>query len=271
MPTWTFARRTILNPASRACFWKHPVQAGRMVTGFAHNRLAGLGERLWPSSSRECPVCRWNGRAFRTYISPDDVIPDCICPRCGSFDRQRFLVLAMRGILEDRTRVPRTLLGLSLSRAMSYLLAHEGLGRCFRTDYDLIDPRYRPDAAIDLRRAGFRDGAFDWIICSHVLDHIPELEESVSELVRLLRPGGTAWIQVAYQEDLDRSHRIERDPMLLDAHAWRFGADFLDLLQRPGWEVTGARAADLEPSLRRRHGIHPVERYWVGRKNGDSG
>lgn len=266
MPAWSYARRTIFNPHSRACFWKHPVQASRMVLGYLGNHLLGFSERLHRSRRQECPVCRWQGRRFRTYVSPASVISGCICPRCGSFDRQRFLVFGMREVLADRSRVPRTLLGLSISPAMGYLLAHEGLGRCFRSDYDRRDPRIEPDVIADLRQAGFCDGAFDWIVCSHVLEHIQELDTAVDELVRLLRPGGLAWIQVAYQEGLDRSHPIPLDPYDFDAHVWRFGSDFAALIQRPGWTVSAASASSLDEALRQRHGIHPVEQYWVGRK-----
>lgn len=266
MSAWSFARRTIFSPHSRACLWKHPGRALQMLGAAAGDQALALGERLRPGKQRECPVCRWRGRRFRTFLAPGDVIGDSICPRCGSFDRQRFLVFGMRGVLAGGSPVPRTLLGLSLSRAMGYLLAHEGLGRCFRSDFDRRDPRYQPDVAVDLRLAGFRDASFDWILCSHVLDHIPQLEQAVDEMVRLLRPGGLAWIQVAYQEDLERSHRLPHDRRILDDHAWRFGHDFTSLLHRPAWTVDAEHAAALPPELRRRHGIHPVERYWVARK-----
>lgn len=267
MSAWSYARQTILNPRSRACLWKHPLRAGRMIAGAGHNYLLAFGERLRRSERHECPVCRWHGRRFRTYVAPDDVIGDCICPRCGSFDRQRFLVFGMRRVLADKARVPRTLLGLSVSPAMSWLLAHEGLGRCFRSDFDRRDPRFMPDVIADLRRAGFRAEAFDWIICSHVLEHIVEFDLAVDELVRLLRPGGLAWIQVAYHETLATSHPIPLDPHDYDAHAWRFGADVTARLARPGWTVTAEHAAILAPALRQRHGIHAVERYWLGQKH----
>jgi SAM-dependent methyltransferase len=267
VPAWSYARQTIFNPHSRACLWRHPLRAARMIAGAGHNYLLAGGERLRTSTRHECPVCRWQGRSFRTYISPDSVIPGCICPRCGSFDRQRFLVFGMRKALDEKAPIPRTLLGLSLSPAMSYLLAHEGLGRCFRSDFDRRDPRFQPDVIADLRQAGFGDGAFDWILCSHVLEHIPQLPAAVDELVRLLRPGGRAWIQIAYLEELTTSHPIELDPHDFDAHAWRFGADFTALLQRPGWTVVAEQALTLPAAVRRRHGIHPVERYWVGRKD----
>lgn len=266
MPAWSYARRTLFNRHSRACLWKHPLQAARMIAGAGHNYALGLGERLLGGRSRECPVCRWQGRRFRTYVAPEDIVPNCICPRCGSFDRQRHLAFGMREELAGKSPVPRTLLGLSLSPAMNYLIAHEGLGRCFRSDYDRADRRHEPDVIADLRCAGFGAGSFDWIVCSHVLDYIPEFDAAVDELVRVLHPGGQAWIQVAYQKGLARSERLTRDPRDFDAHAWRFGDDFTSLLRRPAWDVTAVSATTLDPQVRRRHGIHPIERYWVGRK-----
>jgi len=268
LPAWSYARQTILNPHSRACLWKHPVQATRMIVGVGVNHLLGLSETILPAADQTCPVCRWQGRRFRTFVAPDIVIPASICPECGSFDRQRHVVLGMREVLANPARVPRTLLGLSLSQAMSYLVAHEGLGRCFRSDYDRRDPRYEPDAIIDIARAGFRTDAFDWILCSHVLEHVPDFDAAVDELVRILRPGGLAWIQVAYQEHLAESRRIPLDPRDFDAHAWRFGQDFAVRLGRPGWQVTTVEASFLAPAVRQRHGIHPVERYWLARKLG---
>ena len=119
MSVWTYARRTILNPRSRACFWRHPGQAARMVLGVGANQLLGISERLRPSVRQECPVCGWQGRRFRTFISPDTVIPASICPHCGSFDRHRHLVLGVRDELAASREIPRRILGLSLSSAMT--------------------------------------------------------------------------------------------------------------------------------------------------------
>jgi ubiquinone/menaquinone biosynthesis C-methylase UbiE len=42
----------------------------------------------------------------------------------------------------------------------------------------------------------FPDGAFDRVICSEVLEHIPEDVAAMAELARVLRPGGTMAITV---------------------------------------------------------------------------
>jgi SAM-dependent methyltransferase len=42
----------------------------------------------------------------------------------------------------------------------------------------------------------FPDSSFDRIVCSEVLEHIPDLEAAVSELHRVLKPGGTMAVTV---------------------------------------------------------------------------
>ena len=151
---------------------------------------------------------------------------------------------------------------------MRYALEHEGLARCFRSDIDASVKRFAPDLTADLRRAPLRSGSVDWIFCSHVLEHIPELEACVDEIQRVLRPGGTAWIQVPFEPGLAHSRRIPVDPHRAHAHAWQFAPDFGILLERPGWTVTEHVAGDgLESGTLRRFAIDPRERYWLARKD----
>ena len=158
MPAWAFLRSTLFASRSPACLWRHPWQAARVAGGAVANLLADVGERIAPGGPRECPVCGWRGRAFRTFLSADEVIARSICPECGSFDRHRQLVLGVREELRRvRGREPAIMLGFSLSGAMRYLLEHEGLRRCYRSDVDVSDRRFSPDLVTDLRRAAIRD------------------------------------------------------------------------------------------------------------------
>ncbi|MFO7655363.1 MAG: methyltransferase domain-containing protein [Candidatus Krumholzibacteriia bacterium] len=268
MPAWAFVRNVFLEPRSPACAWRHPLQAARVAAGATGNVLVSGIERVRPGGPRECPVCGWRGRRFRAFLSADEVIGDSICPECGSFDRHRLLVTGVRGELGACPgRGPEVMLGFSLSSAMRYLLEHEGLRRCYRTDAQLSDRRFCPDLITDLRCACVRTAGVDWLFCSHVLEHIEELEPAVDELARMLRPGGLAWIQVPLHPGLERSRRIPVDPHRAHAHAWQFGLDFGEFLARADWtvrEVTAAAA--VPPDLQRRHGIAAEERYWMCRK-----
>ena len=268
MPALSFLKSTLVDPRSPACLWRHPLQATRVVAGAASNVYLPAIEKLTGAAKRECSVCGWRGYRFRTFLSADEVIRDCICPVCGSFDRHRQLVLGVRGELAVlKGAVPRVLVGFSLSGAMRFLLEHEGLARCFRSDVELNDRRFAPDFLTDLRHAALRDGSVDWIFCSHVLEHIPELEPCIDELERVLKPGGVAWIQVPLEPQLARSRSIPVDRHRAHAHAWQFGPDFGELLRRSSWRVAEVRARDqIAAGRRRSYGIADEERYWLCRK-----
>ncbi len=268
MPALRFVRETLLDSRSPACLWRHPVMAMRVLTGAAENAMLPLGERVLRGSLRECPVCGWRGHRFRNFLSADEVIRHCICPDCGSFDRHRQLVMGVRAELQEGSAAPSVMVGFSLSTALRFLLEHEGLARCFRCDIDAQDKRFHPDFVADLRSAPLADGAVDWVFCSHVLEHIPELTLCVDELLRILKPGGAAWIQVPLEPGRAHSRRIEIDPRRAHAHAWQFAPDFGSLLERPGWTVTEVVARDMLPAADlNRCGIDPDERYWLARKD----
>jgi len=264
-----FARDTFFNARSPACLWKHPVMAGKIFAGALENFLLPRGEKTARGAFRECPVCGWKGHRFRNFLSADEVIRHCICPGCGSFDRHRQLVLGVREELAANPGwTPGVMIGLSLSTALRFLLEHEGLARCFRSDIDADDRRFSPDLVMDLRQAALLDGAVDWIFCSHVLEHIPELEICVDEILRILKPGGAAWIQVPFELGRAHSRRIGIDPHRAHAHAWQFAPDFGTLIERPDWTVREVVAGDnLSPDDLKRYGIDPFERYWLVRKS----
>ncbi len=268
MSALRFAAQTLLDNRSPACLWRHPVQAARVILAVLGNFLLKIEEKIGPGGRRECPVCSWSGRHFRTFVSADEVIPGCICPGCGSFDRHRQLVLGVRDELAARKGwSPEVMVGFSLSTAMRFLLEHEGLARCFRTDIDADDQRFAPDVVADLRNVPFGSATIDWVFCSHVLEHIPELELCVDEIFRMLKPGGAAWIQVPFEPGRAHSRRIEIDPHRAHAHAWQFAPDFGKLLLRDGWTISEVVAGDAVSSADRdRYGIDPRERFWLARK-----
>ena len=270
MPAFAFVRDTLLAPGSPACVWRHPLMAVRVVLAGIENLLLPAGESIARGRARQCPVCRWRGHRFRNFLSADEIVRHCICPSCGSFDRHRQLVLAVRaGLARLGPATPGTMVGFSLSTAMRYVLEHEGLARCFRSDIDATAKRFSPDFTADLRRAPLRDGSVEWIFCSHVLEHIPELELCVDELLRILKPGGAAWIQVPLEPGLAHSRRIPVDPRRAHAHAWQFAPDFPHLLARSGWTVSEHVAGEtLGADDLRHYAIDPQERYWLARKDG---
>jgi SAM-dependent methyltransferase len=126
-----------------------------------------------------------------------------------------------------------------------------------------LDPSRAMQAA-DLTGLGFPDGSFDVVICSHVLEHVPDDRAAMRELHRVLRPGGTAYLQHPVDEGL--AHTIEDvtgeavpSPERLsrfghEEHLRTYGRDIRDRLEAAGFSVTVQRYAERLPtSVVRRH------------------
>jgi ubiquinone/menaquinone biosynthesis C-methylase UbiE len=54
---------------------------------------------------------------------------------------------------------------------------------------------------MDITHIPMPDNHFDVILCSHVLEHVPDDRKAMSELLRVLKPGGWAIIQVPLRGD----------------------------------------------------------------------
>lgn len=121
----------------------------------------------------------------------------------------------------------------------------------------MFDPA--ADEAADITALPFLAESFDFIICSHVLEHVEDDRRAMAELHRVLAPGGCAVVMVPI--DLGRAETYE-DPSIDTAagreiafghpyHVRICGADYPDRLRRTGFEVTPAYSTALSPHKRR--------------------
>jgi SAM-dependent methyltransferase len=237
-----------------------PLLDSRRAPGAGVRRYsAGIRRRLarlrYRGSGVECPCC---GRAFRAF-APDWNRADAICPGCGAHERHRALAIYLRERTELGER-PLRLLHFAPEHALDKVL--ERLPQLDRVTADL-EPG-AADLAIDITRIALADGSFDAILCSHVLEHVEDDRAAMSELHRVLRPGGFALVLVPL--DLDRDATLE-DPSVKtpaervaaywqEDHVRLYGMDIADRLTAAGFTVTVERLADeLPPERVKRHGL----------------
>ena len=65
---------------------------------------------------------------------------------------------------------------------------------------DLFDKSPNVDFNYDVRNLGFADDIFDGISCNAILEHVDDPVKSISELHRVLRPGGRIWVEVPFNQ-----------------------------------------------------------------------
>jgi len=86
----------------------------------------------------------------------------------------------------------------------------------------------------------FSENRFDLITISHVLEHVVDPVGTVSELVRLLKPGGVLFIEVPHESDATVRHLVNSRPAGF-MHLLFFSADSLQaVVERAGGAVLSA-------------------------------
>lgn len=101
------------------------------------------------------------------------------------------------------------------------------------------------DVKADICNLPFSDNEFDFVICNHVLEHIPDDTTAMKELYRILAPGGTAILQIPL--DNDRKITFEDDSITDKKerakifgqydHVRIYGMDYFDKLASVGFSV----------------------------------
>ena len=164
----------------------------RLILNYAY-----AGERV------ACPLCE------RTFSGWRSNARDGACPYCGSAARHRLLWL----YLAEEWKEKQGSLKL-LHFAPEWGLERRLRGHLYLAGYvtaDLTAPE--ADVHTDITSMMFTNESFDAIICSHVLEHIPDDRAAMRELVRVLRPNGVAYIQIPRDTEAPQT---DEDPNVTD-------------------------------------------------------
>jgi SAM-dependent methyltransferase len=189
------------------------------------------GDRL------HCTVC---GGTFRRFLGVG-ARPEGRCPGCGSVERHRLAALVLREHTSLFTR-PTRLLHFAPERGLSRIIRHAPTVEYVTAD---ITPG-KADRVLDITDIDCPDDSFDAVICSHVLEHIPDDLKAMRELRRVLRPGAWAFLVVPFDPKLTETYEDatitspearEKAFGQWDHVRWYAGTDFDSRLREAGFTV----------------------------------
>lgn len=141
----------------------------------------------------------------------------------------------------------------AINDVLQYLKCSDGIGlnvgcgatnlhpQVLRLD---LDPLATPDSIASVDSLPFQDNSFSLVLSQEVLEHVPNPRVALSELVRVLKPGGVVYIQT---------------PFIIGYHAapadyWRFTNEGLkELLLEQGLNIER-----LEPSVGAGTGLYRI-------------
>ena len=219
-------------------FLPYSVKLG--IKKFRHSKTGGV---------RFCPVCQSTLVSFGA--AGGGRRPDARCRVCASLERHRFVWL----YFERCTH----LLNPDPPQQMLHIAPEPQISRKLRKvkqlDYLSGDLHgHKAMVAVDITNMQFPDESFDYIYCSHVLEHVEEDRRALREFYRVLRPGGLAILMVPIfpkKYPLTFEDFSIRDPQDRERvfgqhnHVRICGLDYSERMEEAGFKVQTLRPFDL--------------------------
>lgn len=116
-----------------------------------------------------------------------------MCPFCGSLSKNRRLWK----LLNDDNSIQGTILHFSPSRSLYRKLKRNKKINYYSSDFE---DEFLADYKFDITKINLKNNTFDVIICYHILEHILDDKEAMSELYRVSKSKGTVYIQTPLKE-----------------------------------------------------------------------
>ncbi|NBB21108.1 methyltransferase domain-containing protein [Runella sp. CRIBMP] len=190
----------------------------------------------------ECSVC---GSEFRKFLPYGRSGRDnALCPSCLSLERHRLMYLYLQ------RKTPFFKANLKLLHVAPEYCFIDRFEKMKNLDYitaDIESPLAK--VKMDIHQIPFEANTFDVTFCNHVMEHVDDDIKAMSELHRVLKPGG--WAIIQSPQDWSRAETFEdptiTDPKEREKHYWQddhlrlFGRDYGKRLEKAGFRVTEDR------------------------------
>lgn len=183
-----------------------------------------------------------DGNSYRKFLpyGYEKVRENVLAPGTLSLERHRLFWLYLKN---ETTFFSEKLRVLHFAPEQAFLKRFKKLKNISYTTTDLNSPI--ADVKADICKLPFKDNSFDFIICNHVLEHIPDHIKALQELYRVLAVGGTAILQVPYDKNREITFEDDSitDPKERAAifgqydHVRVYGMDYFNILASVGFDV----------------------------------
>jgi len=167
----------------------------------------------------------------------------CVCPFCESTDRDRHLLMYIDRLrLLDNMDRPRVL-HFAPEPCLASRIADTNPSEYIKADFY---PRSADVRKVDMTSIPFEGDRFDLVVANHVLEHVSDDKLALSELFRVMKPGGFGIFQVPIDMSIAKTQEDKaiNTPELREKHYGQrdhfrlYGADYPERLGNAGFIVT---------------------------------
>lgn len=144
-----------------------------------------------------------DGKSFRSFLpyGYGKQRKNALAPGTLSLERHRLLWLYLKNETDFFTTLKKV---LHMAPEQCFLKRFKNLKNLDYLTADLYSPI--ADVKADICDLPFDENAFDVIFCNHVLEHIENDKKAMSELYRVLKPGGMGIFQIPQDLNLDKTY-----------------------------------------------------------------
>ena len=180
---------------------------------------------------------------------PYGIVPrkDAKCIHCGALERQRLVWLFLQKNTDIFDGNSKKMLHVAPEPCFESIFK-ERLGSNY-VSADLFNPHAM--VKMDICDIQYPDNSFDFIYCSHVLEHVLDDRKAMREFFRVLKGTGWAILNVPITgektfEDSSIVHPKERLKAFgQEDHVRRYGRDYVDRLRDSGFSVEIVKVSNL--------------------------
>lgn len=195
------------------------------------------------------------------------------CPRCGSHDRERHLFLYFRETEIIRRMPGHAVLHFAPEKHLRKLIQQAGPALYVPCD---LYPQSNDVQRVDMENIQFDDETFDFVIANHVLEHVSDVQRSLSEIRRILKPSGYAVLQTPYSQRLLSTWSdagMDTPQARLEAfgqedHVRVFGQDIFSIITNAGFSSHVTTHSEiLKYYDSKKYGVNILEPLFLFQKN----
>jgi len=206
-----------------------------------------------------------DGKSFRAFLPYGYGVQrnNVLSPSTLSLERHRLLWLYLKNETNFFTSDIKL---LHFAPEQAFLKRFRKLKNINYTTTDIESPL--ADVKADICNLPFKDNEFDVILCNHVLEHVKDDKKAMSELYRVMKPGGWGIFQIP--QDLKREVTYEDDSITDPKerarifgqydHVRIYGRDYFDKLRSIGFKVKEIHYQEqLDENSIKRYVLNPNE------------
>jgi len=223
---------------------------------------------FYAGNNVECPI---SGKTYRKFLPYGRIPrPNALAPDSLSLERHRLMWLYLKNKTNFFTAKLKV---LHIAPEHCFIHRFEALKNLDYITADLESPLAK--VKMDIHQIPFEANTFDVAFCNHVMEHVDSDIKAMSEIYRVLKPGGWAIIQSPLDltrettfEDFSITNPSDREKIFgQNDHVRVYGRDYKKRLEQGGFTVIeDDYVMQLDPKIVERFALPKEEIIYLCKK-----